>query len=331
MKTEIRSQTLPRQVEHSPRIEREPLTKNPVLILGAGSGTGAEIAKLYASQGFTVLAGTRSEEKFQKVRNDVLANGGTEPVPFIADITDPSQVQKALAESGLLRGQTIDYYPLAAEGFKPVRLIIGKALLRLQKVIETGGDLREAAEKETEEMKKTMLLPSSSAVAYNTNVVAPAEMAETLIENGNLNYQSKIVVLDSTISKYAQEGPYPGPWFYYPVGITKAMGSLELRRIAARIGAEFYDLIAPGITGTEAGIFFDRFLPVLEALNELDSNEPFEFPTISSADAAKTIFEQTITQNLGSQRSVDLYFGYESGVATTQRPSGFRVPTIDWL
>ena len=318
--------------EQTVATEREPQSKNPVLLLGGGGKTGAEIVKLMAAKGYTVYVGTRSWAKFESLYDEVAANSTGQIKPFVADLNKPDKVQDAYLEMGLSERQAIDLFALAAEGFITTKRKVGLAILRLQKELELHGKIPiDLAKKETQELEELMSLPESILTGLHTNADSTLRLARALAENGNINSNSKIVVLDSTISKYAQrKSEYSGPWFYYPVGATKADGSLALRDLARITGATFIDFIAPLLRGTDAGDLIDKFRPVFEALNRLSSNESLEMPMSSTHEIAKIILDQTEKCDL-QKGEIDFYIGYQPGIATNSRPDNFNDPIFGWL
>lgn len=340
------SPTIP--AEQPTTIESEHQTRNPVLLLGGGHGTGEALAKLLVASGRDVFIGTRSSDSYDRLRNELpQAEGSVKP--FIADIKDPEEVRRALSLANLPEGQPIDYFPLAAGGFDPIpiQFAIGRAYARIKHQMDKPeGITRDFAQAETEKMKEFMLRLSSREEAWRINATAPVDIAKFLMDNGNLDSTSTIIVLDSTISKYAQTViPYPGPWLYYIVGISKAKGSLTLREMARKTGSTFIDFIAPGIADTKAGEFFERFIPVLKALQELKAQElkgqgleiqdRFEFPMPPASEIAQMMFNEiTRKRTLVEARETDLYLGYnkkKKREVSHTPPPGFRTPTVDWL
>lgn len=73
------------------------LTGKVALITGAGSGIGEATAYLLAKEGAKVVALERSEEKLAAVVDSIRSQGG-EAISVAADISNPEQMQKAVAE-----------------------------------------------------------------------------------------------------------------------------------------------------------------------------------------------------------------------------------------
>lgn len=55
--------------------EKEPILRHPVLITGGAGATGRVIAERFRLEGFPVVIGTRSESKFNELRNQFVSKG----------------------------------------------------------------------------------------------------------------------------------------------------------------------------------------------------------------------------------------------------------------
>ena len=75
--------------------------KKTVLITGASSGLGKASAKLFESQGWNVIAGMRSPEKEEELKE------GETIVLVKLDVTDSNSIKKAV-ELGVAKFGTID-------------------------------------------------------------------------------------------------------------------------------------------------------------------------------------------------------------------------------
>ena len=326
------------------RTEAEPGPAEIALITGGTGGIGREVAKRLAKQGKRVIIGTRNPEKFERISSEIEQSGGISPAPFIADITDPSEIATAYQESGLKPGQAVDYYALAAGGLDAASIDIGRVFVGLMRQLKTPeGITPEAAEEATQRFREIMTRESVVEAARQINLIAPVLLGRDLEQNGNLNKNSRIVYLGSTISEYTREilewlGPdeahqidnlYPGPEHYRVVGIYKAQGILGLQNLAKDSGAVFYNFVAPGVTDTPIGNFFGRFVPVLKAVHRLTSDESFEFPAPSASEVADVIVTEIGKPPLSHENT--LYIGYHPGEISSIKPSNFRVPIIDFL
>lgn len=315
----------------TPEVESKP--KHPILLLGAGSGTGLELAWRFSLEGYIVFVGTRSEEKFTALRDSVVKKGGVEPKPFIADIKNPAEIKEAYENMKLSEGQVIDYYPFAAGGFEPLINRMARPLVKLKKELaETGFISRESAIAATQAMREIMTTQNALEFANQTNVAAPIKLAQYLAEKGHLDSSSTIAVLSSSISKYTDPDnidKYPGPWLYYPVGRSKAEGAQKLKALSEELGATYLDFVAPYIKGTGMGDFFVNLQPVFEALYKLDSKDKFIFPTVTPGHVVNIILSE-LRKNAYSPRVRDVFIS-PKGPVLYFPPEGFDKPTIPYL
>ena len=74
------------------------LTGKTALITGAGSGIGREVALELARRGVSVALAGRSEAKLTETAAQIGYEGG-DAVVIVADVTDPVQVEKLVAET----------------------------------------------------------------------------------------------------------------------------------------------------------------------------------------------------------------------------------------
>jgi NAD(P)-dependent dehydrogenase (short-subunit alcohol dehydrogenase family) len=70
--------------------------ENVAVVLGAGPGTGAAIARRFAREEFTVALMARTEDSLHAIREDIRARGGA-AIVVPADATDPASVAAAFA------------------------------------------------------------------------------------------------------------------------------------------------------------------------------------------------------------------------------------------
>ena len=66
-----------------------------VLITGASSGIGLGLAKLFAYDGYSVSILARRQDRLEKIAKELNESGST-VLPITCDVTDPTQVQKAI-------------------------------------------------------------------------------------------------------------------------------------------------------------------------------------------------------------------------------------------
>ncbi len=246
--------------------EREPLPKYPILILGAGQGTGAEIAKRFAREGYPLILGTRSKEKFTRLREVIVRNGGLEPQPFIADITETAEIRKAYL-SLQKEGTPLHYFPLAAGGLEATGRQVLDTIARMRIKLRKGTLTREDLENATAYFAELNATKSALKAAEDINLYGILEVMNALIENGNITPTSSILTLSSSLSHDADpDHPenYPGPEFYRLVALTKETGVRAVRKKAAIQGAAHVDLVAPEISGTDVGNLFEKTIPLLQ-------------------------------------------------------------------
>lgn len=74
------------------------LTGKTALITGAGSGIGREVAWELARRGVSVALAGRSEAKLAETAAQIGYEGG-DAVTIVADVTDPAQVERLIAET----------------------------------------------------------------------------------------------------------------------------------------------------------------------------------------------------------------------------------------
>lgn len=318
-----------------PRSEVEPFPHYPILLLGAGSGLGQELARKFTKEGYGVIAGTRSLEKFGNLWVATRADGGIEPYPFVADITDPDKVGTAYESLGLEKGEKLHYMPVAAGGFesKLVRMKIGRQLIHLRKEAEETGKISlESAERATAAIKAFTTSKKATDPAIAINCDAPCAIFDLLAVNGHLGPESVILTTSSYISdtfKYDPDKPeeYQGPWFYYHVARSKAMGVYTLRKRAQRIGASCLDIVIPEISDTQVGEFGGG---IADLMKFMKLPTEFKVPRISRAQVAMTIYHELTRRGEDLPKIRKVYVDRD-GAIQQQRPKSWKEAHFPYL
>lgn len=88
------------------------MSNQSVLITGASSGLGRALALWYSRAGWRVFALARSQQALQQLASDA---AGGQLVPLVADLTEPAQLQAAVANISQQAGQ-LDLVVLNAGG-----------------------------------------------------------------------------------------------------------------------------------------------------------------------------------------------------------------------
>jgi NAD(P)-dependent dehydrogenase (short-subunit alcohol dehydrogenase family) len=81
--------------------EKDLLKDRVILVTGAGDGIGAAVAKDYAKHGATVILLGRTQKKLEKVYDDIVAAGWSEPAIY------PIELQSATPKDYALMAKTI--------------------------------------------------------------------------------------------------------------------------------------------------------------------------------------------------------------------------------
>lgn len=241
--------------------EQEPFPRYPILLTGGGQGTGAALAQRFAQEGYPVILGTRNEKKFHTVRDTILSQGGTEPLPFVADITKKDDMESAYCSLGISPGTPLHYFPLAAAGLESLIRPMTSILSTVQKEKKSGRVQPDSLQEARAKMKKLVNTSESMDLAMRTNFIAPLQIFDLLHQNGHFNSQSKILTLSSSFSDETDPRDLTmygenAPWFYLPVGYSKKMGVQGLQQRVSRTEATYIDLVAPEIEDTGVGNFF---------------------------------------------------------------------------
>lgn len=302
--------------------EAEPFPHYPILLLGAGSGLGQELARKFANEGYRVIAGTRSLEKFGNLWGTIRADGGVEPYPFVADIANPDQVRTAYESLGLKEGEKLHYMPVAAGGFERTLVKIGRQLIYLRKGAEETGEISlESAEKATAAIKAFTTSKEATDPAIAINCDAPCAIFDLLAQNGHLGPESVILTTSSYISDMYdpdKPGKYQGPWFYYHVAMSKAMGVYVLRERVQRIDASHIDFVIPEISDTQVGKFGKKIAEIIMKLQT-----EFKVPRISRAQVAMAMYRE-LTRRGGDLPKIRKVYVDSNGTNQQQRPESWK-------
>ncbi len=310
------------------RVVAETLTRseqNPIILLGGGDGTGRILAKKLAQDGRQLYIGTRSEDKFLSLRDEIVQSGGIEPRPFIADLTNPEQLDNAYSGLDLEPGQAVDYLDFPAAGFdKTLMIPVAMGLGRLKKELDRTGEISlDSAINVSNKFKELTTNENAHEVAREVNIEAPIKLAQRLLEDKHLDSTSTIAVLSSTISKYTgnytQEN-YPGPWLYYVVGRNKSEGAKKLNEFSNRIGSLFLDFVAPEISDTTVGKILANYKDVFKALHVLSgSQEEFIYPEVTTEQVTRVIVAELARSDRNSR---DVYI-LPDGSSQNEAPKGW--------
>jgi len=80
------------------------LKNKSVVVLASGSGIGKGVALEFAKENAKVMMVGRTEEKLQKVQDEIFKNTGVKPSYFVADLTSDEQIKNAIDEARKLNG-----------------------------------------------------------------------------------------------------------------------------------------------------------------------------------------------------------------------------------
>ena len=317
--------------------ETERGKSNIAFVTGGTGGTGSEIVRLLAKEGRRVIVGTRTDKKFQELKESLPHPDSSLIESFVVDLTDAEGVDAALEELDLGFGETVDYYPLAAGGFDAAMWDFGRAFGKLTLQLKKNRKLEADQLQRSRDDFKAI----SEAVfdqARRINSEATLALGRRLMDQGLLNQGSKIIYLASTVSeitRIALEHPdnagkrldevYVGPEHYRAIGITKAEAAINLAYLARGAGAMYYNIVASVILKTPIGDLMDRFVPVLEEASRV-GNEKFALPTPTASEIAEIIVRVTKTPLAEDEREVTIYAGYHPGEATREVPSNLILP-----
>ena len=74
------------------------LTNKVAIVTGGAGGIGSRIAKAYANQGAKVVVASRSQEKLDKIAQEIEASGG-EAFAISTDVTVPREVDHMVTKT----------------------------------------------------------------------------------------------------------------------------------------------------------------------------------------------------------------------------------------
>jgi NAD(P)-dependent dehydrogenase (short-subunit alcohol dehydrogenase family) len=305
--------------------------KHQVLLLGAGSGLGESLA-MRLSKSYRVIAGMRSGEHFEALRQNINQIGGIEPAPLLADITDFWSFKAAFDDLKLSPEVKLHFMPLAAGGldYRPVNMALGRQMIRMRRMVDRGEKIpRQVAEEATAAIKEVVTKPEALEAARRINVEAPLNIFSYLEYLGHLDPASVIVNTSSSISDEADPAHpelFRGPWFYYTVAISKKAGVLAFQNMARRYNRGHLDAVAPELTDTLVGQRINELESLLEHLHP--SIELF-VPRITRGEAADAIVADLKKLFIGDARIRTLYID-RSGTGNT-RPSTWDKPMVPYL
>lgn len=313
-----------------PLLEIEPLPRYRILLLGAGSGLGFVLAQRLAREGYQIMAGTRSEEKFAELRKAVSDNNGIEPQPFLADITQPEELNAAFNNLYLATHEKIHYLPVAAGGLEAIKMGIARQVINLKWALRTEvGVTKELAEQATAAIKALTKSPEAMTPAMEINCTAPLMIFDLLKEGDHLGSDSVVLNVSSSISDACDPDnrqAFAGPWFYYTVGMSKESGVRALRERVKEIDATHLNVVAPEIFDTGVGQFIDEMMELIKVINP---NLSIDIPKVSRAQVAEVIFQELTRKDCGLSKTRTIYVTSD-GVAY-QRPTAWDKPLLPYF
>lgn len=310
-----------------PLQELEPLPRYPILLLGAGNGTGRELALRFACEGYPVIVGTRSEEKFTSLATEIHEQGGIPPRPFIADNTNPEQVAAAYEGLQIKEGMPMHVFPIAAGGLEKMKRPVLGLMIPLRRAFRDGLLTKALLDETTEKIKHVVLQEEIQRPAKEVNYTATLALLTLMIQKGHIRHGSRVVTLSSTGSDtYDVDNPdaYPGPWFYLPIAKSKAEAVVAMRRELEKTAAVFLNVIAPEIEGTDVGNLMEQLVPMIEPIY----GNRVVIPSVTKEQTVEGIW-QLVQWKLqkGSNRNIYL----TSDGLTTIQPEEFKQPLIPYL
>ncbi|MGL4489150.1 MAG: SDR family NAD(P)-dependent oxidoreductase, partial [Rhizobiaceae bacterium] len=201
------------------------LTSKTVLITGANRGIGRAMAKLFASNGFHVLAGVRSLEKAQPLILEIQASGGKIEA-FEVDMGDKNSIVAAA------RSISAKHDVLNA--------IVNNAAVHVG-------------------MTDTILTASDSDidVSLRTNAFGPLELVKALLPQIKAGH-ARIVNVSSAAGSIAETANSDSPYAFYDTAsyrLSKTMlnGMTGMMAKALRADGVKVNSMCPGWTQTDMG------------------------------------------------------------------------------
>lgn len=311
--------------------EVEPLPRHSILLLGAGSGTGRELAKKLAREGYHVIAGSRSQDKIDSLAAEIAEDNGVVPTPFIADITDPNAVRAAYESLQLAQGESVHYFPVAAGGLEGVMKHLTSKFLAVIKAGRRGELTPEMLATVTEEIRAITMTPGAMEYARRVNVQAPLELFGLLQQNGHITRDSVVLTTSSSISHNARPhdtDAYPGPFFYYTVAHSKQEGVEKLRTSVTEAGARFVDFVAPEIEDTAVGGMIGKLSTAISTVNGVDLPD---IPTVTIDQVASGITAELMYPSGPDAHTLSrTVYVTNSGIQHTQ-PDSWQTPMLPYL
>ncbi len=309
--------------------EVEPTPRDLIFLSGASSVTGQAIASRFAREGYEIIAGSSTSDKFAGVREEIIAQGGKEPRPFIADITDSEQIAEAYRALEMPPGTRMHFVFAAAAGIED-KGFVARQIASLAVMHRRGTLTPEKAGEATQKIKEYVWTEEGKKKAMDVNFHGALALEDILEENGHLNSESTILTTSSILSHSCDPyniDSYLGPWFYYPVALTKQLAVAEISRRARRLGATYVDLVIPEIEATPAGNFIEKLKPLLEALN--GGNE-IGMTVVSKEQVAEAVFRE-VGRNTPLVPRVRTVYLEESGDLSYERPSSWSSFSTPYL
>jgi hypothetical protein len=279
------------------------LPQFPILLTGAGSGLGRRLAIEYATSGYLVIAGTRSMKHFQSLYEIITEANGVPPRPFLADLTNAEELKEALAHLPVRADKPMHYMPLAAGGLESIKWAVGRPfspLLRARK--DNLPITEEMLQTATQKIRETVTDPKRMDVPLVINRHAPLALATALEVRGNLTKESTLITASSSLSDNSDpEHPenYPGPWFYYTIGMSKEQGVRALRQKTKSLQASFINFVIPEISDTGVGEFVGLVASLLEY-----AGKEVDIPSVTTDQAVSSIVKELQKQHLPKIRTV---------------------------
>ena len=325
---EARPQTQPQVSSQRPEA---PTSDYAVLLLGAGSGLGESLARRLA-QKHQVIAGMRSPEHFDTLKRNIAEDGGIEPLPLLADITDRDQFRTAFKGLALPPSLKLHYLPVAAGGleYPPLGKEFLTQVVKLRRMTRNGGKVtHEAAQQATNAIREQASKPEAMAFAMGINRDAPIAIFQLLREEGHVDKGTTILTTSSSISDEADPSDpdsFRGPQFYRTIGISKKAGVLAVRSLAAQYDMAHLDAVAPELPDTAVG---EKIETLVEILKQLDPPVEVNVPKVPRGIVAVEILKTIPIDPATNDRRRTLYID-ESGVGPI-RPQSWDKPFVPYL
>ena len=249
------------------------LSGRSVLVTGGSSGIGLALVRALHERGAEVVVGTRRRERFDAIAAEL---GGGRLHPFLADLTDPAELDSALAAMTAEAPAVTDLVHSAAGGLEP---IVRDLLRRVMGLRRVPPEQRESALRSAREEVARLVAENRSA-AMAINFEAPVRLVSRLVpalpRGGTVSFYSS---LWSTFY-----GAAPVPRFYASVAESKlALERWLEERAPGWAERGLSTVIVSGHTtrDTSMGQLIDRHLaPLLPASRQ----EPFRRFFIDSAE-----------------------------------------------